>query len=216
MALAMTAGSPSSESAPSSSGLTPRRWPDRMPIFLLPRGIVREVTSADAPALAATMADPDVRRSVNAPMLAVDDVSRFIRWAREERRHERLASFVIVPHDTGTAGGIFQMWSVGPASGVMEIGFALERRLWGTGLFTTCASALIDFAIDRMGIHRIEARASVRNTRTCRALSKLGAVREGVLRQSVRSDEENTDCEMWSILADEWQDRRHLKPGFAP
>lgn len=187
-----------------------------MPIFFLPGAIVREVTSVDAPALAAAMADPDVRRFVSAPMLTVDDVSRLIGWACEERRHERLACFVIVPHDARTAAGMFQMWSPGPACGVLEIGFALERRLWGTGLFAASAAALIGFAIDRMGIHRIEARVSVGNTRAYCALSKLGAMREGVLRQWVRSEGENTDYEMWSILADEWQHRRRLHPECAP
>jgi RimJ/RimL family protein N-acetyltransferase len=179
-----------------------------MPSFNLTRVLVREVRIADAAALAATMADPGLQRHVAGPVLTQEAVARFIKWARQERRHERLMCFAIVPHDTGKAAGVFQMWPVGRHCGALEIGAALEPRLWGTGAFTECARAAIDFAIDSMSIHRIEARAAVTNPRAHRALAKLGAVREGVMRQCFWSEGRLTDYEMWSIVASEW---RHLR-----
>lgn len=149
------------------------------------------------------MAEPNVRQFVAAPSLTVREVSRFIRWLRAERQHERLICFAVVPHDAGRAAGVFQIWPVGHASGVVEIGFAMDRRLWGTGVFVECAHAVIDFAIDQLGVHRIEARVSIDNARAGAALAKLGAVREGIMRQCVRSGDRSTDYEMWSILADD-------------
>jgi RimJ/RimL family protein N-acetyltransferase len=186
------------------------RWPQRLPSFNLTRVLVREVRIADAPALAATMADPGLQPHVTGPVLTQEAVARFIKWARQERRHERLICFAIVPHDSGKAAGVFQMWPVGRDCGALEIGSALEPRLWGTGAFTECARAAIDFAIDSMGIHRIEARASVTNTRAQRALAKLGAVREGVMRQCFWSEGRLTDYEMWSIVASEWRHPRDI------
>jgi RimJ/RimL family protein N-acetyltransferase len=188
-----------------------------MPTFSLTLATVREVRSVDASPLATTMAEPTVRRFVATPSLTVEDVSRFITWVREERQHERLVCFAVVPHDAGTAAGVFQMWPVSRASGVVEIGFAIDRRLWGTGVFMECAQALITFAIDHMGVHRIEARASVDNARGLAALAKLGAVREGIMRQCFRFENQPTDYEMWSILADDWHRNRPLPSlGNAP
>jgi RimJ/RimL family protein N-acetyltransferase len=176
-----------------------------MPTFALPGATVREVRATDAAALAVMMAEPNVCEFVAAPVLAVAAVSRLIAWMREERRRERLVCFVIVPRDTGKASGLFQMWPVGRGSGVVEIGFALERRLWGTGLFAECARAVITFAIEHLAVHRIEARAAADNARGLAALAKLGAIREGTMRECFRIGERAADHEMWSILAHEWR-----------
>jgi RimJ/RimL family protein N-acetyltransferase len=177
------------------------RWPERVPSFDLPRVLVREVTGRDASALAVAMSEPGLQRYLPGPVLTERAVARFIRWARQERRRERLVCFAVVPHDTRKAAGVFQMWTVGHDCGALEVGFALEPRLWGTGAFAECAAAAIDYAFDTMGIHRIEARASVENPRAHAALAKLGAVKEGVLRQCFWSHGRLTDYELWSIVA---------------
>jgi RimJ/RimL family protein N-acetyltransferase len=56
-----------------------------------------------------------------------------------------------------------------------------------------------------VGLHRLEARAAVRNGRGCGALRKLGAVREGTLRQSFLKNGEYLDQALWAILAEEWR-----------
>jgi RimJ/RimL family protein N-acetyltransferase len=53
-------------------------------------------------------------------------------------------------------------------------------------------------------VHRLEARAAVRNGRGNGALAKLGAVREALLRKSFLRDGENLDQVLWSILRDDW------------
>jgi RimJ/RimL family protein N-acetyltransferase len=187
-----------------------------MPSFKLTRALIREVRVGDAPALAATMGGAGLQGHVDGPVLAARDVARFIRWARQERQQERLVCFAVVPHDTGTAAGVFQMWPVGRDCGAFEMGFALAPRLWGTGAFTECARAAIDYAIDGMGIHRIEARVSVANLRAQAALAKLGAVREGVMRQCFWSGGRLTDYELWSIVSADWlqhRDTRDVKQG---
>ncbi|MEP6914745.1 MAG: GNAT family protein, partial [Acidobacteriota bacterium] len=122
-----------------------------------------------------------------------------------------LVCFAVVPHDTETAAGVFQMWPVGRDCGALEMGFALDPRLWGTGAFTECARAAIDYAFDSMGIHRIEARISVANLRAQAALAKLGAVREGVLRQCFWSEGRLTDYELWSIVSADWLRHREAR-----
>jgi ribosomal-protein-alanine N-acetyltransferase len=179
-----------------------------MPSFNLAQTLVREVRISDAAALTAAMADPALQGYVSGPVLTEPEVARFIRWARQERRHERLICFAVVPHDTGHAAGVFQMWPVGRDCGAFEIGFALESRLWGTGAFAECARAAVDYAFESMGIHRIEARASASNLRAQRALAKLGAVREGLLRQCFWSQGRLTDYELWSIVAADWSCQR--------
>jgi ribosomal-protein-alanine N-acetyltransferase len=55
-----------------------------------------------------------------------------------------------------------------------------------------------------VGAHRLEARVPLQNGRGNGALRKLGAVQEGILRQSVRRGDEYVDQVLWSILKEDW------------
>jgi RimJ/RimL family protein N-acetyltransferase len=66
------------------------------------------------------------------------------------------------------------------------------------------APLVLDFAFRDARFHRLEARAAVDNRRGNRVLEKLGAVFEGILRQSFANDRSSADQMLWSIVADEW------------
>jgi ribosomal-protein-alanine N-acetyltransferase len=66
---------------------------------------------------------------------------------------------------------------------------------------------LIKFAFDTVGVHRLEARAAVRNGRGNGALRKVGAQQEGVLRKSFLKNGEYLDQALWTILDEDWQSR---------
>jgi RimJ/RimL family protein N-acetyltransferase len=73
---------------------------------------------------------------------------------------------------------------------------------------------VLDFAFDVIGVHRLEARAAVRNGRGNGALRKIGASCEGVLRKSFLRHGEYLDQNLWSILAEDWQTlRRSVRVG---
>ena len=67
---------------------------------------------------------------------------------------------------------------------------------------------MLGFAFETLGVHRLEARAAVRNGRGNGALRKLGAVPEGDLRQSFLRDGQYTDQILWAILDSDWQRAR--------
>ena len=64
---------------------------------------------------------------------------------------------------------------------------------------------MITFAFETIGVHRLEARAAVKNGRGNGALKKLGAVQEGILRKSFLRNGEYLDQVLWSILDEDWQ-----------
>jgi hypothetical protein len=56
---------------------------------------------------------------------------------------------------------------------------------WGRGLFLDAAKQVLEFAFNGLGVERLEARVAAGNARGHRAVEKLGAVAEGLLRQSL-------------------------------
>ena len=89
--------------------------------------------------------------------------------------------------------------------GVLEIGntyYVPAAR--GTGLNRRVKTLMIDRAIG-CGFRRIEFRVDARNQRSQAAMAKLGAVREGVIRQErITWTGHVRDTVLFSILADEW------------
>jgi RimJ/RimL family protein N-acetyltransferase len=78
-------------------------------------------------------------------------------------------------------------------------------RLRGTGLNTAIKHLMIDHAV-ACGFRRIGFYIDARNTRSQRAVEKLGAVREGVLRaERITWTGHVRDTVVFSILADEWR-----------
>ncbi len=71
-----------------------------------------------------------------------------------------------------------------PAFDIAEWGFALGAEHWGSGVFTDGAELVLDFVFDVIGVHRLEARAALKNGRGNGALQKLGATQEGILHRS--------------------------------
>jgi RimJ/RimL family protein N-acetyltransferase len=128
---------------------------------------------------------------------------RFIAWVQAERRAGRFFCYGIVPEGRDHAVGLLQVRRLEPGFGTAEWGFALGRPFWGTGLFTTSAEMVVDFALRHVGVHRLEARAVTVNHRGNGALRKLAAECEGVLRRSLH-DSTETDQLMWSIIDEDW------------
>jgi RimJ/RimL family protein N-acetyltransferase len=83
--------------------------------------------------------------------------------------------------------------------------FALGSAYWGTGAFIEGAREVVDFAIDTVGVHRLDARAAVQNGRGNGVLPKIGAAQEGVLRRSSLRNGQYHDQALWSILDSEWR-----------
>ena len=140
--------------------------------------------ASDAPALFAALTSEQVSRFISPPPATMEGFERFIGWAIRQRQAGQYVCFAVVPHGSDKAIGIFQVRSLEPAFGTAEWGFALASEFWGTGIFVDGAKLIVDFAFEVLGVHRLEARAALKNGRGNGALRKLGAVQEGVLRKS--------------------------------
>ena len=97
------------------------------------------------------------------------------------------------------------MRELGAGFGTAEWGFAIGSAFWGTGVFQDGAELVLDFAFETIGVHRLEARAAVKNGRGNGALQKLGAVQEGMLRKSFLKNGEYLDQVLYAILDDDWR-----------
>jgi ribosomal-protein-alanine N-acetyltransferase len=166
---------------------------------------MRELRASDALSLFALLTTEEVSRFISPPPSTVAGFERFIAWTLRQRRVGTYACFAVTLDSTDTAIGIFQLRELEPGFGTAEWGFALGSAYWGTGVFQEGAELLVRFAFEQVGVHRLEARAAVRNGRGNGALKKIGAVQEGLLRKSFLKDGEYLDQALWTLLDEDWK-----------
>jgi|SRR3954468_5506818 len=183
-------------------------WRQGLPVLAGTTVKLRELRASDAVSLFTLLTTEEVSRFISPPPTSVDGFERFIAWTLRQRKAGTYACFAVTIDSTDTAIGIFQLRELEPGFGTAEWGFAIGSAYWGTGVFQEGAELLVKFAFDAVGVHRLEARAAVRNGRGNGALRKIGAVQEGVLRKSFLKDGEYLDQALWTILDEDWQARQ--------
>jgi RimJ/RimL family protein N-acetyltransferase len=165
---------------------------------------LRELRVSDAGSLLALLTTEEVTRFISPPPTTIEGFERFIMWVQREREAGRHACFAVVPDGYDTAIGLFQVRQLDPSFETGEWGFALGSAFWGSGLFVRGAELVLRFAFDVIGAHRLEARAAVQNGRGNGALRKIGAIQEGILRQSFLRGGVHHDQSLWAILREDW------------
>jgi RimJ/RimL family protein N-acetyltransferase len=91
-----------------------------------------------------------------------------------------------------------------------------DPRVWATRVNPETKLLMLNLAFTR-GFGRVKLQADERNARSRRAIEKLGATFEGIVRRDIRrADGSWRDTAVYSILIDEWPDvRRRLERRIA-
>jgi ribosomal-protein-alanine N-acetyltransferase len=195
-----------------STVTTSSDWRQQLPVLCGRQVTLRELRASDAPSLFALLTSEEVSRFISPPPSTVDGFERFIAWTHRQRTAGTYACFAITLTGNDTAIGIFQVRETEPGFGTAEWGFALGSAFWGTGLFAEGAELVLGFVFETLGVHRLEARAAMRNGRGNGALRKVGAVHEGILRKSFLRNGEYLDQALYAIIDDDWRARQARTP----
>jgi RimJ/RimL family protein N-acetyltransferase len=182
-------------------------WRQGLPVLAGMQVTLREMRASDAVSLHALLTTEEVSRFISPPPTTVDGFEKFIAWTVRQRRAGSYVCFAVTIDSTDTAIGIFQLRELEAGFGTAEWGFAIGSAYWGTGVFQEGAELMVSFAFDTVGVHRLEARAAMKNGRGNGALKKIGAVQEGLLRKSFLKDGEYLDQALWTILDEDWKAR---------
>jgi RimJ/RimL family protein N-acetyltransferase len=198
---------------PALESVTTTDWQTKLPVLAGRNVTLRQMRTSDAASLFAMLTTEEVSRFISPPPTSVEGFERFINWAQMQQRNGAYACFAVTVGGSDTAVGIFQLRQLEPGFGAAEWGFAIGSPFWGTGTFKEGADLMVNFAFDVVGVHRLEARAAVRNGRGNGALRKMGAVQEGILRKSFLKDGEYLDQVLWTILEEDWRQAKVVWTG---
>lgn len=154
--------------------------------------------------------DPDLWRWTQAILRTEDDLRAYVETALAEQAIGRSLPFATVERSSGRVIGSTRFGTIEPAHRRVEIGWTWIARPWQrTAINTEAKYLMLRHAFEMLGCIRVELKTDVLNERSRRAIERLGAREEGVLRDHViTSSGRIRGTVYYSILAAEWPDVR--------
>ncbi|HVG06610.1 MAG TPA: GNAT family protein [Thermoanaerobaculia bacterium] len=127
-------------------------------------------------------------------------------WIGETMRRPASLTFAMILGETGKPAGVSGYLEIRPNHRGIEIGRTwIGKAHQGSRVNPESKLLLFRHAFETLGAIRVQLKTDLRNLQSQRAIEKLGAVHEGVLRRyQIRSNGEVRDTVMYSVLADEW------------
>lgn len=128
------------------------------------------------------------------------------RAALRDREHGKAYPFLVRLAGSGRVIGTTRLLDIHPDDKKIEIGVTwIASEFWGSGINAECKRLLLGHCFDVLGANRVQFRAKDDNARSRRALEKIGAVFEGILRQDkVEANGKPRNTAFYSIVREEW------------
>lgn len=136
------------------------------------------------------------------------DFTSYISNTIDQKNQGLCYPFIIIDKKTNRVAGSTRFGAINVASEKCEIGWTwYGKDFMGTGLNKACKNVLLQFGFEELGVRRIQLGADADNFRSQRAIEKLGAKKEGVLRNNyIDSEGASRDDVYFSIIREEWKE----------
>lgn len=167
---------------------------------------LRPLAPDDAPALVAAASDGALWELPFTVVPSARTVDSYVATALQGLASGSVWPFVIIDVATDTVLGSTRFWKIDRVNRKLEIGHTWLSASWqGTLANTQAKLLLLQQAFDAMACVRVQFTTDVLNERSQRAIAKIGAVREGVVRhERIMPDGRKRNSVRYSIIDSEW------------
>lgn len=144
---------------------------------------------------------------------APNETRSYVDAALKSREEGHRFAFAVIEEASGTVLGSTSYHDILPAVKRVEIGYTwYAKRVQRTHVNTTCKLLLLTHAFDTLGCNVVGWRTDNFNFASQRAIERLGAKKDGVIRGNVlRRDGTIRDTVMYSLHRGEWPEvQSHL------
>lgn len=164
------------------------------------------LTEGHLEALCAIGLEPRLWRATTIRVTTREEMGAYVMAALDAQHRGTALPFVIVERKTGAVVGTTRFHSYSPDDRRVEIGFTWIGLSWQRTIVNTEAKyLLLRHAFESLGCVRVEFRADSENEASCRAIRRIGATPEAVLRRyRVSAHRGVRDIAVFGIVADEW------------
>jgi PhzF family phenazine biosynthesis protein len=126
--------------------------------------------------------------------------------ALEERNKGNHYPFVIHHKKTNKIIGSTRFFDIQPSNKKLEIGWTwIVKEYWGTKINFECKLLLLNYCFNVLKTRRVQLKTDATNLRSRKAIEKIGAQFEGILRKDkIKENGDSRSAVYYSIIDDEW------------
>ena len=165
------------------------------------------LTAAHVPALAVAGADEDIwHYMLYGPVTTEAQMREWVQDLLARQAGGTDLPFAVIHLETGRAAGCTRYMDIQPQNRGLEIGGTWYGTAYQrTAVNTECKYLLLSHAFEELGCLRVQLKTDLRNERSQRAIERIGAQREGVLRDHmILPDGYIRSSVYYSVLRAEW------------
>jgi len=134
---------------------------------------------------------------------------RFVRESVSAWAEGRAFDFTIrAVDDLDRHVGNVSIWVVSRQNSIGEVGYWIRSDETGNGYATEATTRAVQIGFEEMGLHKVQLRIAVGNTRSEKIARRLDFAHEGTLRDEVKVGNQWLDHTVWSMLEREWWSQR--------
>lgn len=150
--------------------------------------------------------DPEIWRFTLVLVQTPEEMRRYMESALKLQREGTTLPFVTIERSSGRIVGSTRYGNYDPENRRIEIGWTWIARPWQrTAINTEAKYLMLSHAFERLRCVRVELKTDVLNTPSRKAMLRIGAKEEGILRKhSLVWDGRYRDSIYYSILDEEW------------
>ncbi len=151
--------------------------------------------------------NPDIWAYMPMKVQSIEDMKHLVDGALQARGHGSEFPFVIIDKDSGKIVGSTRFLNISIPNRNLEIGSTwLSPTVWRTRINTECKYLLLKHCFEILGTIRVQLKTDSRNVRSQQAIERLGAVKEGVLRNHmIMPDGYLRNSVFYSVIDREWE-----------
>jgi RimJ/RimL family protein N-acetyltransferase len=155
--------------------------------------------------------DPEIWSSYPVKINTLEDMHAFVDKALEGRERKDQYPFAVFDKENNEFVGSTRFLRISEEHNNMNIGSTwYSSKVWRTRVNTETKYLMLKYAFETLGTDRIEIVTSTDNVRSQRAIERLGAVREGILRKKYY----NLDYVIYGFIRPEWNEIKARLEGY--
>ncbi len=137
----------------------------------------------------------------------ITDMMSFVEEALEGKGSGREFPFVVLRRDNEKIIGSTRFLDISNTNKSLEIGWTwYTPSVWGTHTNAECKYLLLKYCFETLKLIRVQFKTDEQNVRSQKAIEKIGAVKEGILRnQMIRKNGTYRNSIFYSIIEQEWE-----------
>tara|TARA_R110000868_G_scaffold163800_1_gene396127 strand:- start:7730 stop:8308 length:579 start_codon:yes stop_codon:yes gene_type:complete len=136
-----------------------------------------------------------------------NDLTDYFNFCLNAKKEKELYPLIIISKENNNPIGLTMFGNISFQNKRLEIGWTwIGEKFQGTGINASCKGLLLDYCFSDLNLRRVEFKIDINNLKSQKAIEKIGAIKEGLLRNyNIQSYGESEGTYVYSILKEEWK-----------